>query len=115
MKPVKAKPVFYSHCYDFLKRIAFTYGYNLVLHGSMDRDLDLIAIPWEKETGKVEKMITEFAKILGSEVRPIDGSKKPHGRIVFIIDLNRSSFEYGLHDYQWYIDISVMPTIKDNK
>ena len=45
-KPTHVKPSFYAFIYEQIKEIAKDYGYNLVLHGSMNRDLDLIAIPW---------------------------------------------------------------------
>ena len=106
-KPIKVKPSFYAHCYEFLKRIALTYGYNLVLHGSLDRDLDLIAIPWEEETGSIKKMLSQFCKILNGT---ISGGRtgKPHGRVVHIIDLDRADFTGD--DSEYCLDISVMPT-----
>lgn len=45
-KPIHVKPAMYALFYEDLKIIAKDNGYNLVLHGSMNRDLDLIAIPW---------------------------------------------------------------------
>ena len=36
----------YAILYTKLERIAWRYGYCLALHGSMARDLDLIALPW---------------------------------------------------------------------
>ena len=111
-KPVKVKPSFYSHCFEILKRIALTYGYNLVLHGSMDRDLDMIAIPWEEEVGSVKKMMSQFCKVLGATLHRLS-SEKPHGRVVYIIDLDRADFTG--HDSQYYLDISVMPVIKIKK
>lgn len=50
-KPIKAKPSFYAICFEGIKSIGMRYGYNIVLHGSLDRDLDLIAVPWIDETG----------------------------------------------------------------
>jgi hypothetical protein len=45
-KPIHVKPNFYSYCYESLKDIAKNHGYNLLIHGSMNRDLDLIAVAW---------------------------------------------------------------------
>ena len=59
-KPVHVKPSYYAIMFQPLKEIALRYGYNLVLHGSLNRDMDLIAIPWEDNLGNVEKMILEF-------------------------------------------------------
>ena len=46
VKPTHAKPSYYAIMFEPLKKIAIKYGYNLVLHGSLNRDMDLIAIPW---------------------------------------------------------------------
>ncbi len=41
-KPIHVKPQFYTYAFLPLKEIALRYGYNLVIHGSMNRDMDLI-------------------------------------------------------------------------
>ncbi len=112
-KPIHVKASFYANCFFMLKEIAFRYGYNLVLHGSMSRDLDLIAIPWIHKTKPVDKMIWAFAKALHG--RPImlkknkmQITKMPHGREAYVIDLAR--FDKDYYDRQYYVDISVMPT-----
>lgn len=126
-KPIHAKPNLYSFYYQQLKEIALRYGYNLVVHGSMNRDLDLIAIPWEEKVGNPVDMIKEFANILGGKVQDknpdslINFAAYHHGRIQWVIDLNRGGYySDGIHnidkgslkyeeDTQYYIDVSVMP------
>lgn len=49
----------YALFYHDLKRIALRFGYNLVLHGSMNRDLDIIAIPWVDKPKSEQLMITK--------------------------------------------------------
>ena len=63
-KPIHAKPSLYAFYYEELKVIAKEYGYNLVLHGSMNRDLDLIAIPWINEPKDEFEMIKHFDRHL---------------------------------------------------
>lgn len=115
-KPIHVKPSLYAYYLEPLKIIAKEYGYNLVVHGSMSRDLDLIAIPWEEEVGNVDKMIQQFCDILGGVIftnrtdTHIVKTEKPHGRIVYVININRG--EYKGHDPEYYLDISVMPTLK---
>lgn len=127
VKPIHAKPSLYSFYFEVIKEIGLKYGYNIVLHGSMSRDLDLIAIPWEENIGDKEKMIDEIAEIIGGNllmqnrsVDNIEGDRfciKPHGRIVYIINLNRdfemkfNGFVSKIKEYadpQYYIDLSVM-------
>lgn len=124
-KPIHAKPSLYAYYFIYLKEIAKKYGYNLVLHGSLNRDMDLIAIPWEKEIGKHENMINEFVEYLGGELvlqnLRLDENKKVvgdmydvthHGRMWYIINLNRECKMINdvWTDAQYYLDISVIPS-----
>jgi hypothetical protein len=116
-KPIHVKPSLYAYYFYDLKEIAAKYGYNLVLHGSLARDLDLIAIPWKGELGDVDTMIQEFADKLGGVILEDSPERIKafmntyHGRKPYIINLNRSWSDKG-HDALYYIDISVTPTIK---
>lgn len=114
-KPIHAKPSLYAYYFESLKGIALKYGYNLVLHGSLNRDLDLIAIPWQKEIGSHDEMIQEFADHLGGRIMILSKEQKhcfPHGRMSYVINLNRGELldSGDYHDPQYYIDISVIPT-----
>lgn len=118
-KPLHAKPALYSFYYEAIKAIGIEYGYNIVLHGSMNRDLDLIAIPWIEELGDKQKMIELIADTLGGFILHDSHRLKPHGREVWVVNINRTikskfngmSTEIEKHnDPQYYIDISVMPT-----
>lgn len=118
-KPIKVKPTFYAYCFYSLKEIALDYGYNLVLHGSLDRDMDLIAIPWQDKVKNSDKMIESFAKYLDGVIQ-LQGTeqklygKMPQGRKSYIIDLRRSTSTKWKNwvDAEYYIDISVTPTPK---
>ena len=126
-KLIHAKPSLYAFYYELIKEVSKSYGYNLVLHGSMNRDLDLILIPWEENLGDIEKLIDEITLIIGGHVlmqnRSVDNEKgdrysnKPHGRRCYIININRDfEMEFNgmvtrVKDYsdpQYYIDISVL-------
>lgn len=115
-KPIHAKPSLYAYYFQELKEIALKYGYNLVLHGSLNRDLDLIAIPWQPELKDHLAMIEEFAEYLGGiiEWQHLGGKLYPHGvmyhgRINYIINLNRGGKRTNYEDPQYYLDISVTP------
>ena len=115
MKPVHVKPSFYSYCFEALKEIAYKYGYNLVLHGSMNRDLDLIAIPWQEKLGNIDTMISEFCKYTGGSLMLQDGDKfrtTYHKRRWYVIEMNREGYldkNNVWTDPQYYFDISVLP------
>jgi hypothetical protein len=124
-KPIHAKPSLYAHYFFDLKEIALKYGYNLVLHGSLNRDLDLVAIPWQETIGSHDEMIEEFIACVGGDLmfaNGVDRSHAPdqkwdkynvthHGRMQYVINLNRECKKVGEEwkDPQYYIDISVIP------
>jgi aminoglycoside N3'-acetyltransferase len=114
-KPIHVKPLFYANCYEGLKAIALKYGYNLVVHGSLNRDFDLIAIPWAEVIGDYMEMLNEFVDNLGGHIMPEHEAQvkafadKYHGRIVKVINLNRGGKATNYEDPQWYLDISIIP------
>lgn len=130
-KPIHVKPIFYAYCFERLKTIAKDCGYNLTLHGSMNRDLDLIAIPWTKEVKHHSEMIRLFVEEVGGSIMRqiwVNGELHEaqagelftvthHGRMWYVINLKRNyTDEHGKYeeDKQYYLDISVMPTLTDN-
>lgn len=129
-KPLHAKPQLYAYYFYELKDIAREYGYNLVVHGSMNRDLDLIAIPWVDDPKPELEMIQALNKHMtghiaaeGHEKEVYLISNQPGGRHCYVIQLNRGGYRRNkegdiadpiefVEDPQYYIDISVTPTIK---
>lgn len=119
VKPIHAKPSFYALMFEPLKEIALKYGYNLVLHGSLNRDLDLIAIPWQESLGSVEEMIAEFCEYVGGKISNDAQKDAPHGRKWYVINIYRGMYEkvpgfterIYYPDPQYYIDISVTPKL----
>ena len=112
-KPIHAKPSLYAFYFETLKIVAKEYGYNLVLHGSMNRDLDLVAIPWVDNPKDEFEMIKEFDKTING----IYSNQKEHylfnvlpgGRNNYVININRGGKWNNYSDMQYYIDISVTP------
>jgi hypothetical protein len=114
-KPTQARPGLYALFYEHLKQIAESYGYNLVVHGSLHRDLDLIAIPWSDTPSPEQKMILDFQEYLTGKTEA-GSDKQPHyttlpgGRHAYVICLNRGD-KHGewirFEDKQYYLDISV--------
>lgn len=117
VKPIHVKPAIYAHYYYDLKEIALKYGYNLVLHGSLNRDLDLIAIPWSKEIKPHLDMIEEFAIHLGgymineAEETREAFAKSHNGRRWYGINILRGEKSNNYIDPQYYLDISVTPAV----
>ena len=113
-KPVKIRAGLYAMYFETLKQIAIEYGYNLVLHGSLNRDLDLVAIPWVENTGSVLKMLNDFNEYLTGltyeNINSFQPTEKPHGRVAYVIQLNRGNKRgewVRFEDEQYYLDISI--------
>lgn len=115
-KSIKAKPQFYAVCLHPLQEIAKGLGYNLVVHGSMNRDLDLIAIPWIDNPHSEIKLIQTIDMYLRGICYEDNNAKEGYmfstlsgGRNNYVINLNRSNKWNNYTDEQYYLDISITP------
>lgn len=100
---------------EVLRPIAQDLGYALGVHGSLERDLDIIAAPW---TGKapdarafVKKLTRRLSKARGAQwYWSAEPTLKPHGRLAFTLISIRDgiSSSAGQHPF---IDLSVMPKV----
>ena len=97
----------YVMAYTKLERIAWRHGYALALHGSMARDLDLIAVPWTEDADEPEKLIAAFKRFIIIQApvsfRIAKPTKKPHGRLAYVVPI-------GFDGH--YLDLSIMPRRK---
>ena len=115
-KPIKVKPGMYAIFFMQMKAIAEDYGYNLLLSGSMDRDMDLVAVPWVDKPSDEQEMIKDFQRYLKGIVtlnpdKTVHFSVLPGNRHGYIIELNRGD-RHGewtrFEDEEFYLDISVV-------
>lgn len=103
----------YEVLFPALKYTAKSCGYALASHGSLRRDIDLIAAPWRVYPVPATRLIDHFENIckavVGDIVKrdPIGFVKKPCGRLAHNIYLTSN---YGDGPY---LDISIMPVIGD--
>lgn len=121
--PIEHKAPVFSWMVPFLSTVARDHGYALGLHGSMARDLDLIAAPWIDDAAAPEVLVEALRAAVDGIVLP-DGTKggrwskekgefvdavirnpdhKPHGRLAWNIHFSAASF---------VIDLSVVPRAK---
>jgi hypothetical protein len=119
-KPIKVKPGMYAIFFTQMKAIAEDYGYNLLINGSLDRDMDIVAVPWIDKPGDEQEMIKDFQRYLkGIVTITTDGTIHytilPANRHSYIIDLNRGD-RHGewnrFEDEEFYLDISVIQPSK---
>ena len=89
-----------------MRTVARACGYAIAVHGSLQRDIDLIAVPWTAAAYEPE----EFVKALRGAVAGVTGrahvsaewTPKPHGRQALTIITSGDA----------YIDLSIMPRVR---
>lgn len=105
-----------------LMKIAQRCGYALALHGSVTRDLDLLAAPWVPNALSPETLVMALqeamtgTKYTRKHWRESNGAK-PHGRKAYIIWIARLADDFegkslGHKQGAAMIDLSVMPREK---
>ena len=77
-------------------------GYALAVHGTRDRDLDLLAVPWASDAETIARLL---ARIVEADFIHSEPEKKPHGRIAYTLHRSGGRRDYGAD----YIDLSIMP------
>lgn len=98
----KAFPALYCQLFPELVEIANFKGWALAIHGSIQRDLDLVAVPWVESASPEQELVDAFVEQLAgvlAQHRAGTAAPKPHGRRAYTIILRGGAF----------IDLSVMP------
>lgn len=98
---------FYATCLPRIQQIAADHGYAVALHGSMQRDFDVLCVPWvEGATSAktlIESLADEFSCVYGRSI--VHGPEdKPHGRRAWSIIINGQGR---------YLDVSITPRVKE--
>lgn len=95
-------PALYSHRLSDIQEIAHDAGYAIAVHGSMQRDLDLVAVPWVEWAEAPSDLVARLHKSLGV-VPAGEPSAAPHGRIQVTLLMGGACF----------MDLSIMPRTPD--
>jgi len=99
----------YVTLFPMLSDIAQEHGYSLSIHGSIQTDFDLIAIPWVEDAKEPKYLLDAFAKYLEVDLnifgtgRDRDPGIKPHGRLAWNLYLGNGA----------KIDLSILPLQKN--
>jgi len=68
-----------------IRAAALFKGYAVAVHGSLKRDIDLVAVAWTEQACPVDDLVHTIkgavAGVLGNCITLGDPTKKPHGRI----------------------------------
>lgn len=93
----------YLHVFADLRAAARKCGYALAVHGSLDRDLDLIAVPWTEEATDADRLVHAICEAwgFGDGLMALEphGPPKLHGRIAYTL----------IPGGPLFVDLSVMP------
>lgn len=87
IKPSYA-PLYAAAMYPSLAEVCKDHGYALAVHGSLQKDLDVIAIPWTKEAVSPRKLMNAIMRMYAIKFE--DRECKEWGRIVY-----RASVGFG--------------------
>jgi len=87
---------------DPIRAVAWECGYAVAIHGTLDRDIDLVAIPWMEVTSDVNILLGRVCRAARGRMDLTGWRKRPHGRLVCCIRLEGKE----------YIDFSVTPREK---
>jgi len=102
--PRKHFPALYCTIYPMLCEIARERGSALAVHGSLGRDMDLIAAPWTEEADEPQSLIDAMiAGTAGLLQQCTAATNKPYGRVCYNIELTAGA----------YLDVSILPKAQD--
>lgn len=72
-----------------VREVARFNGYAIAVHGSLKRDIDLIAVPWTEQAGGPDELVQAIrgaiAGVLGNCVTIGEPGRKPHGRVAYTL------------------------------
>lgn len=106
-KRLPAWPALYGVLYPVILDAAKDSGYAIALHGSLGRDMDVIAVPWTEEAIPEHELVERVGRALSDhwwiELDEIQRNSivYPHGRLVWTIVLEGGAF----------VDFGVMPRV----
>ena len=89
------RAAFYACMWDDFRQAAMDCGWALGLHGSLNSDMDIMAMPWIENALPADAMIDHMiATCFGNSVwaqpphfKKSEPGKKPNGRIVYTIPI----------------------------
>lgn len=108
MKPVSIAPAYVAF-YPILTDIARKHGYSLSVHGSVQSDMDLIAVPWVLNARPVEQLVealkdyvSKTMSMMFKDPVTIHGpERKPYRRVAYSIQIGNGH----------RIDLSIIDTV----
>jgi hypothetical protein len=94
----KRRPEFFRRLFPRLSAAAKKVGYTLTSHGSMERDFDLVAVPWTENAVSGDELAKSIQLRACGSWGAWKTEEKPHGRVGYVLHIATDV----------YIDLSVM-------
>lgn len=96
--------IYYLSILPAIRKAARRHGYAVGMHGSLSRDFDLIAVPWQDIVSPPDVLVVAICDAVCGQVSARgDGGtwprEKPHGRMAWSIQIGGGA----------YLDLSVIP------
>lgn len=105
----EGRAVFYAVLYNRFRKAALECGYSLALHGSMAKDMDMIAVPWVEDAKTPDELVSAISDCIDGTVwkehHLFDRHEKPHGRIAYTLSIMGD----------WNIDLSITTAAKNGE
>lgn len=100
-KPARPWPPLFAVLWPRLQERARELGYALALHGSLGRDLDLVAVPWVESAVPAEELLRALVLEVGwaNDGVAHGPEVRPHGRLAWCFPVGAGA----------YVDLSVLP------
>lgn len=96
--------------FQLIRKLGREVGYAIAQHGSLENDLDIVAVPWTTDSVSAQALVDHLVKGLkndNGEARQMPNhlELRPHGRLSVNIKVNG-----------WYkmIDLSITPTLQED-
>ena len=103
------KATFYATVWPSLIKVAADNGWALGLHGSLQSDMDIMAMPWTEEANSAEDLINDINDLIGHDackeinLEPFYG--KPNNRVGFtlfaFLAANVLGYKYHTNGGKW--------------
>lgn len=90
------RTAFYASLYPKARKIAADHGYALAIHGSLDSDMDLVAVPWTDDCSLPSKLVDAIAEAF--DLKATEANSMPGGRVCYTIPIC----------WDYYIDLNVV-------
>lgn len=106
---------FYLSVLPKIRDVARAHGYAIGVHGSLRRDLDLIAVPWTERPSDKEQLASAIHRAAcGIQMQFYKWERKPHGRLATCFPVCFPEWSEPVPPSLGHIDLSVTADFEED-